>query len=971
MNAQNAVIGTGVDFQWITSNGGTILNGANTLTPTVTNTGSYQLLLSGSGCEVDQVINLPDDIDVPNAIIDTPDIFQCSNYDFHELDGSSSTQSESFDYYWSTPDGDIPDFQRLDPYLVEVLSAGTYWLTIINRETGCSDSASVELEADPFFNGEEQFMIYADHGGNYLGCEVDEVQLKVLTSHEEHDLQYIWSTFDGNFVSPTNIQAPIIDEPGFYSVEVADLTKFCFSSIGFYIREYVPPVALEFSVSSPLSCNKSSIELEVEIIDTNIFNRQPYFYEWSTADGVILNNQNGPNPLIGSPGTYSVTVTAMNGGCTKEGSVVVEDRSVSPEIAMPQNASLTCQTPSLQLDLSGSSTGPHYCYTWETSDGQIESAPNVLHPTISQPGTYTLTIGDLLNGCTSQQDVIVSGSNELPVASTVSNVSMECGESSVFLNGNGSSAGSGFNYEWTTFDGQIISGGNTLAPEVTSAGQYLLTVTALNGGCTGTSTVQVADNRYTVEENISAEICADESYQLGGQIFDQTGEYEVSFLTYDGCDSIVHLNLDVLPVPMVNMEVSICSGDSYFFGDQDLTTEGVYVDTSQASNGCDSMTYLQFEVLETSETMLEATICSGEIYTVGATDYDETGIYVDTIVSSFGCDSIVVLKLDVTEHITEQISASICEGDVFSVGNSIYSLSGTYVDTLSGFSGCDSIVTLQLEVLNQSSEFVEAEICEGEGYQFGNSIYTASGTYSDTLKNVNGCDSTILLELTVQENSFFEITTTICEGENIVVGNVAYDSTGIYLDTISNISGCDSFLLLDLKVIPEMYINDTLIQADNGTGNGSIEVILEGGMPPYAYAWSNGKTGNIITDLIAANYSVTIEDAGGCIQTFSFEVTLQTSTDEPFSSAFQLSVYPNPVSTFSGFDVQVISSQNTVSQISLVDILGRRIMKKTVRVLVGKNIYEMPGPIPCGVYIIAIENGNQIIAAEKMIVVGS
>ena len=78
-----------------------------------------------------------------------------------------------------------------------------------------------------------------------------------------------------------------------------------------------------------------------------------------------------------------------------------------------------------------------------------------------------------------------------------------------------------------------------------------------------------------------------------------------------------------------------------------------------------------------------------------------------------------------------------------------YSSSGTYMDTLVNTTGCDSIVTLNLTINNSTTNTTSADICNGDSFHFGTQTLTSSGTYIEVFSASNGCDSTVTLNLNV------------------------------------------------------------------------------------------------------------------------------------------------------------------------------------------------------------------------------
>ncbi|MCB0626638.1 MAG: hypothetical protein KDC43_22660, partial [Saprospiraceae bacterium] len=93
---------------------------------------------------------------------------------------------------------------------------------------------------------------------------------------------------------------------------------------------------------------------------------------------------------------------------------VAED--VASPTAVASGGTLDCNTTSLILNGSGSSSGPGFSYQWNTSNGNIVSGANTLNATVDAPGAYTLTVTNAANGCFSTVNVNVTQNIALPTA---------------------------------------------------------------------------------------------------------------------------------------------------------------------------------------------------------------------------------------------------------------------------------------------------------------------------------------------------------------------------------------------------------------------------------------------------------------------------------------------------------------------------------------------------------------------------
>lgn len=477
-----------------------------------------------------------------------------------------------------------------------------------------------------------------------------------------------------------------------------------------------------------------------------------------------------------------------------------------------------------------------------------------------------------------------------------------------------------------------------------TSGEHVETISSLVTGCDSVITLFLTV--HPIENvTISETICDGESVMVGDSTYTTTGSFFTPLISSEGCDSIVTLNLNVIPIPITNLEEEICDGESFTVGPDTYTTSGQYTNIlTSVVSGCDSIVNLDLIVHPLPVTNLTAEICEGEVYNIGGVDYNSTGMHTEVVPSLLtGCDSTIVLDLTVNPVYDEMFSATICEGesvmvgdstytttgtwptlmttidgcdslvtldltvlpvlstglnetlcagDSYMVGTSTYSATGIYVDTLTSSFGCDSIITLDLEVLAPIETFLTEDICDNESYTVGTDVFTQTGDYTVVLTSIEtGCDSTVYLALTVNPTYLTELDETICDGDVFPMGGVDYSTTGMYQATLSTVEGCDSTVSLNLLVIPcsleftsEVTPNDC-----QGGSNGSISFTMTTGTPPYTYTWPGGNgtiadnnTPELLNGVSAGAYQIVVTDAN------NFQTVISVSVEEPAALSLDL-----------------------------------------------------------------------------------
>jgi gliding motility-associated-like protein len=180
-----------------------------------------------------------------------------------------------------------------------------------------------------------------------------------------------------------------------------------------------------------------------------------------------------------------------------------------------------------------------------------------------------------------------------------------------------------------------------------------------------------------------------------------------------------------------------------------------------------------------------------------------TGIYLDTLQTQNGCDSIVRLQLEVLAVSINNQTIQLCEGDYFLFEGDTIRSAGQYQKVLQAFNGCDSI--LRLEVVSRPVHITERRlvVCDEYVWPENGNTYTQSGRYSRLLTNQYGCDSTIVLQLTILTSTVEEEWVEARNYYEWPVNGTIYFDSGVFQEAFQNSGGCDSLRILNLVILKE------------------------------------------------------------------------------------------------------------------------------------------------------------------------
>lgn len=524
-------------YTWSTVNG-LILSNPSAPTVDVGGAGTYTLTVTTTN----GMVTCSDDVDVLVEIDTITPVFSidpipappCDN-PVVTLNADGSNLPPNANTSWSTWNGQI--LNGGNTLMPTVSGSGVYTLIVTNPANGCFALDSIQVQADtnkPVI----QPLIISD-----ITCRDSQSLIAVAVPVPTTGFTALWTTSDGNILSPTDTLTLLVDQGGNYLLTVTDDMTGCTSEYNAVINAYTDPPTPVLPVPDTLNCLENTLSVEAIL--------PPGFdsldVQWTTSNGMILTGQDSLLMTLGQAGTYQITIEDLSTGCLDSASMVVLSNTQLPPVFVGPDQVIDCVQDTVDPITTGSASGPEFQYTW-TQNGNGFPGDTLLQPTLNGAGTYVLEILNTLNGCSSTDTLVISNNATVPAIAIEFPDTLDCTQLQFTLDATGSDQGQHL-HSWTGPGGGILSNPSSLMPTVGSPGWYVLTVLDTTNQCIAMDSVLVQQDITPPTISIlpaDSLDCINTSISLDGSGSGPSGMITYSWSTQTG--NIVSGNTTSMPV---------------------------------------------------------------------------------------------------------------------------------------------------------------------------------------------------------------------------------------------------------------------------------------------------------------------------------------------------------------------------------------------------------------------------------------
>lgn len=487
-------------YTWTPLNGGALTPGTeNSLQAEATLPGLYELraLNTVNNCASTDTVLVVANTTLPVAAAGGDQLQTCSVPNVF-LDGNGSTQGDTISYQWFLADLSTPIAGATRDTLTSG-EAGLHILQVTNQINGCTALDSVLVETDA-----EVLNIVLNFLEGQLNCINDTITIAATLEPANVAFTAAWtSTTGGNIIGATDGLSIQTDEPGTYQVTITRTDNGCINEQQAIVDAggIELPTALITPDTSRITCLNTTATLNSTGSETG----PNIVYTWTNiVAGQAPTTPTANTITVNTPGRYELLVRNTVTGCEARDTALVIDNDNPPAIEVPQEVGpITCanqQTGGVSVTVLVATIGNTFNVTWTGLDGGTPNPANQPTTNLTQPGRYALLVVNPITGCETRDTIVATGNLTEPEIVFGTLPEFTCVTSAATISATGTGPTADFsNITWTSLnpDNTVTPAMGSFTVSVNGAGDYRLSVTLAENGCSADSTITIEADQDT------------------------------------------------------------------------------------------------------------------------------------------------------------------------------------------------------------------------------------------------------------------------------------------------------------------------------------------------------------------------------------------------------------------------------------------------------------------------------------------
>jgi len=384
-------------------------------------------------------------------------------------------------------------------------------------------------------------------------------------------------------------------------------------------------------------------------------------------------------------------------------------------------------------------------------------------------------------------------------------------------------------------------------------------------GCDSIVTVTV-EALPTSSSNLNLYACPGSTVSFASQNLSIGQTQAFTFTNYLGCDSIVTVTVQALPTSTNSLTLTTCPGSIVEYASQTLTAGQTQDFTFANYLGCDSIVTVTVQALPISASSLTLYACPGSTVVYASQNLSVGQTQVFTFQNTAGCDSTVTVTVAANPVDYQQMTVMACPGEPTIIGGQTLMPGETASFTYQNTWGCDSVVVVSVGSLPiPTPAFLNMTICASDSIIVLGKTFHAGDSHTFILQGQNGCDSLVHLSVSAYPEIAFNLAAmatcpnladgrielSIAAGDQPLTasldggafsGQTVFNQlpAGLHTVQVRDVHGCVASQNMEVNGLPplEIVTNDYLLPCTEPTVTLRPTVLSHYG--PLVWEWPDG-----------------------------------------------------------------------------------------------------------------------------------